>query len=327
LQPGCRRTFAPNREDSALTQLLAFFARHGRLVLVLGLVAGVGLPDLAAAMKPYLPHMVALTLFLAALRIGPQQALGKLRDLGGIIPIIGIYQIAVPLAFIIVLPWTGLSPVLVTAITLMAAAPSISGSPNLTMMVGHDPAPALRLLIAGTAAVPATAFVVFLFVPAFGSAYDVAISAFRLLVLIGAAACFAFLLRIFVFKDASAKFTNSVDGLSAIAMAGIVIGLMTAIGPALATNPMVVVYTLIIACAASFGLQIVAYYLLPKNKTPGMRVGYSVVSGCRNNALFITALPAAVTDPLLLYIGCYQIPMYLTPLLLKWLYADQPEPS
>ena len=327
MQPGCRRTFAPNREDSALTQLLAFFARHGRLVLVLGLVAGVGLPDLAAAMKPYLPHMVALTLFLAALRIGPQQALGKLRDLGGIIPIIGIYQIAVPLAFIIVLPWTGLSPVLVTAITLMAAAPSISGSPNLTMMVGHDPAPALRLLIAGTAAVPATAFVVFLFVPAFGSAYDVAISAFRLLVLIGAAACFAFLLRIFVFKDASAKFTNSVDGLSAIAMAGIVIGLMTAIGPALATNPMVVVYTLIIACAASFGLQIVAYYLLPKNKTPGMRVGYSVVSGCRNNALFITALPAAVTDPLLLYIGCYQIPMYLTPLLLKWLYADQPEPS
>ncbi|MEP0940613.1 MAG: hypothetical protein ABJH63_18490 [Rhizobiaceae bacterium] len=307
--------------------MLAFFARHGRLVLVLGLVAGVGLPDLAAAMKPYLPHMVALTLFLAALRIGPQQALGKLRDLGGIIPIIGIYQIAVPLAFIIVLPWTGLSPVLVTAITLMAAAPSISGSPNLTMMVGHDPAPALRLLIAGTAAVPATAFVVFLFVPAFGSAYDVAISAFRLLVLIGAAACFAFLLRIFVFKDASAKFTNSVDGLSAIAMAGIVIGLMTAIGPALATNPMVVVYTLIIACAASFGLQIVAYYLLPKNKTPGMRVGYSVVSGCRNNALFITALPAAVTDPLLLYIGCYQIPMYLTPLLLKWLYADQPEPS
>ena len=61
--------------------MLAFFARHGRLILVLGLAAGVGLPDLAAVMKPYLPHMVATTLFLAALRIGPQQAIGKLRDL------------------------------------------------------------------------------------------------------------------------------------------------------------------------------------------------------------------------------------------------------
>ena len=291
----------------------------------MGPAAGVGLPDLAATMKPYLPHMVAITLFLAALRIGPQQALGKLRDLRGILPIIGIYQIALPLIFVVLLPFTGLTPVLVTAITLMAAAPSISGSPNLTILVGHDPAPALRLLIAGTAAVPATAFVVFLFVPAFGSAYDVAISAFRLLVLIGAAATVAFLLRIFIFKEATEKFTNSVDGLSAIAMVGIVIGLMTAIGPALETGPMVVVYTLALACIASFGLQIAAYFLLPKFKTPGMRVGYSVVSGCRNNALFITALPASVTDPLLLYIGCYQIPMYLTPLLMKWLYKDPPK--
>lgn len=290
---------------------------------MLGLAAGVLLPSLAAVMKPYLPHMVATTLFLAALRIGPREALGKLRDLRSIIGLIGIYQIVVPLIFILLLPLTGLSPVLVTAITLMAAAPSISGSPNLTIMVGHDPAPALRMLISGTAAVPATAFIVFLFVPAFGSAYDVAMSAFRLLVLIGAAAGFAFLLRIFVFRQATAKFTNSVDGLSAIAMAGIVIGLMTAIGPAIDTDPMQVVYTLLIACTASFGLQIAAYYLLPKTQKGGTRVGHSIVSGCRNNALFITALPAAVTDPLLLYIGCYQIPMYLTPLLLKWLYRRQ----
>ncbi|MEP1207526.1 MAG: hypothetical protein ABJM29_03255 [Rhizobiaceae bacterium] len=307
--------------------MLAFFARHGRLVLVLGLTTGVLLPDVAAVMKPYLPHLVATTLFLAALRIGPQQALGNLRELSGIIPLIGIYQIAVPLIFVVLLPWTGLSPILVTAITLMAAAPSISGAPNLTMMVGHDPAPALRLLIAGTAAVPATAFVVFLFVPAFGSAYDVAISAFRLLVLIGVAASIAFLLRIFVFKEATKKFTNSIDGLSALAMSGIVIGLMTAIGPALESGPMVVVYTLAIAFIASFSLQIAAYFLLPKTRKDGMRVGHSIVSGCRNNALFITALPASVTDPLLLYIGCYQIPMYLTPLLLKWLYRQDSHKS
>ena len=48
---------------------------------MIGLAAGVGLPDLAALMKPYLPHMVATTLFLAALRIGPQQALNR-RDEG-----------------------------------------------------------------------------------------------------------------------------------------------------------------------------------------------------------------------------------------------------
>ena len=304
--------------------MLAFCARHGRLIIVLGLAAGILLPSLAAVMKPYLPHVVAITLFLAALRIGPRQALGNIRDLRDVIGLIGIYQIAVPLLFVLLLPFTGLSPLLVTAITLMAAAPSISGTPNITIMVGHDPAPALRMLITGTAAVPVTAFVVFLFVPTFGSAYDVAISAFRLLVLIGSAASVAFLLRIFVFKQATSRFTTSVDGLSAIAMAAIVIGLMTAIPPALASDPMQVVYTLAIAFIASFGLQIAAFYLLPKSQRGGTRVGHSIVSGCRNNALFIAALPESVTDPLLLYIGCYQIPMYLTPLLLNWFYQQEP---
>lgn len=303
-----------------LNRVLAFFARHGRLVLVAGLLAGVLLPTVAAILKPYLPHMVATTLFLAALRIGPREALGKLRDLRDIVGLIGIYQIVVPLVLCFLLPFTGLSMTLVTAITLMAAAPSISGSPNLTIMVGRDPAPALRMLIAGTAVVPATAFIVFLFVPAFGSAYNVAAAALRLLVLIGAAAAFAFALRLFVFREATDRFKNSVDGLSALAMAGIVIGLMTAIGPALRQDPIQVAFTLLIACMASFGLQIAAYFLLSKSKSSSSRVGHSIISGCRNNALFITALPAAVTDPLLLYIGCYQIPMYLTPLLLKRLY-------
>lgn len=303
-----------------LFHLLGFLARHGRLVLVAGLLAGVLLPSLAAVMKPYLPHIVATTLFLAALRIGPREALGRLKDLRGVVGLVGIYQLVVPLTFCMILPFTGLSPVLVTAITLMAAAPSISGSPNITAMVGHDPAPALRLLIAGTALVPATAFIVFLFVPAFGSASAVAWSAFRLLVLIATAAAIAFTLRLYVFRQATPNFMTCVDGLSSLALAAIVIGLMTAIGPALRTDPVLVFSTLLIACIASFGLQAGAYLCLAHLPEPGMRVGYSIVSGCRNNALFITALPAAVTDPLLLYIGCYQIPMYLTPLLLRRLY-------
>jgi arsenite transporter len=37
------------------------------------------------------------------------------------------------------------------------------------------------------------------------------------------------------------------------------------------------------------------------------------------------ALPAGITDPLLLFIGCYQIPMYLTPILMKPLYTSRAE--
>jgi len=46
----------------------------------------------------------------------------------------------------------------------------------------------------------------------------------------------------------------------------------------------------------------------------------SVISGNRNIALYLTALPAAVTEPLLAFVGCYQFPMYMTPLLMRKFY-------
>ena len=56
----------------SLLALLGLAARHGRIILVAGLAAGIALPDLALAMRPWLQEMVAGLLFFAALRIGPR---------------------------------------------------------------------------------------------------------------------------------------------------------------------------------------------------------------------------------------------------------------
>lgn len=50
-------------------------------------------------------------------------------------------------------------------------------------------------------------------------------------------------------------------------------------------------------------------------------VPLSIIAGNRNIALFFVALSDEVTAPLLIFIGCYQIPMYLTPILMKPLHA------
>ena len=47
----------------------------------------------------------------------------------------------------------------------------------------------------------------------------------------------------------------------------------------------------------------------------------AITAGNRNIALFLVALPPETTDALLLFIGCYQVPMYLTPLLMTRFYA------
>ena len=63
-----------------MTRALHAAARYGRFILVLGLLAGALLPEIAQAMKPWLPTMVGALLYLAALRIGLKQVLGGLAD-------------------------------------------------------------------------------------------------------------------------------------------------------------------------------------------------------------------------------------------------------
>ena len=56
---------------------------------------------------------------------------------------------------------------------------------------------------------------------------------------------------------------------------------------------------------------------------PTDRPGTALVAGNRNIALFLVALPAETTDALLLFIGAYQVPMYLTPMLMRRLTAPR----
>ena len=89
--------------------MLGFAARHGRWCLVGGLVAGLALPGLALALRPWLPQLVAGLLFVAALRIGPQASLGSLRDLRQTLATVLTYQLAAPLLALGLLSALGLA--------------------------------------------------------------------------------------------------------------------------------------------------------------------------------------------------------------------------
>lgn len=304
-----------------LTPLVAA-ARHGRLLLVAGLVVAIGFPDIAAVIKSWLPELVAMLLFAAALRIGPRQALGAARDIRASALYVLILQLALPLAFAVLLRLTGQGGPLAAVLILMLAASPISGTPNLTILCGSDPAPALRQLVAGTALLPLTIIPVFWVAPVVGSGGEVVAAAGRLLLLIAAAATVAFLIRGLLLKDVGPHGLAAIDGASALLMAVMVLGLMSAVGPALREDPQALAFNLVIAFAANFGLQIAAALILFRSPWRDATVAFAISAGNRNIALFLTSLPAAVTDPLLLFIGCYQIPMYLTPLLLGRFYRS-----
>lgn len=299
---------------------LAGLARHGRLLLVAGLVVGAAFPGLALTVRAWLPELVALLLFVAALRIGPRQALGVPGEMRSTLGLVTLFQVALPILFCLIVLLSGWHGALATGLILMAAASPISGSPNLTLLTGNDPAPSLRLLIVGTALLPLTVLPIFWLTPGLGSAEEIVLAALRLLVLIAVAAAAAFSLRAAFMRDPDAKTLRAIDGFSALLMAVLVIGLMSAIGPALREEPLRLALNLAAAFAANFGLQLLAVFLLRSEKYSRSRAAIAIAAGNRNMALFLAALPSGVTDPLLLFIGCYQVPMYLTPLFLGRIY-------
>jgi hypothetical protein len=304
-----------------LHKFLTLAARQGRLVLILGLIVGVALPGLADAMRPWIGEMVAGLLFLAALRVGPRQAVGALGELGASIGLAGLFQLGFPLAAIALFWALGSSgTALATFFVLMLAAPPVTGSPNLAIMTGNDPAPALRQLVIGTALLPLTVVPVFWMTPAFGEASAVLSAAGGLMALIAVATALAFLIRSSLLREPSTTAVLSIDGLSAIAMAIVVIGLMSAVGPALRETPLRFAAILALVCAVNFAIQIVVTSIARLRGFDASATAAGIVAGNRNIALFLTVLPAETVDPILLLIGCFQIPMYVTPAVLGRFY-------
>ncbi len=295
---------------------LHFAARHGRWCLVIGIVVGLAVPSLTLALRPWVPHLISVLLFLAAFRIGPQAAVGGFRDMGVSVRTVLLFQLLAPLLAVAATRALGVAetaPAL--ALVLVMAAPSVTGSPHFAALMGREPAAAMRLLLVGTALFPLTAIPVLLLVPAVGAVSSVMESALRLIAVSSGAVGLAFALRARAVPVLSIPHRTALDGAAAILLGIVVVGLMSAAGPALTSDPLRFASWLGFVCAVNFGAQLLAARFLPVADVD--RAATAIVAGNRNIALFLVALPAEVTDQILLFIGCYQLPMYLTPMLMK----------
>jgi len=268
--------------------------------------------------------MILFLLFLTAFRVGAKATLEGFSDFRGALKITLIYQLAMPLVALGIFAAFGIAATpFAIAIVLMLTAPSVTGSPNITILLGHDPEPAFRILIAGTALLPLTLIPVFWLSPGLGGLVPILTAALKLLGAIWVSVLLAFLARHFLSPHLEQEKTEAIDGLMAITLAVVVIGLMSALGPALRTDPLLVSKWLAVAMIANLGVQTITYYTLHALGKPENAVPFAIVAGNRNFALFLIALPAATTEPLLIFLGCYQVPMYLSPILMKYIYRPK----
>jgi arsenite transporter len=299
----------------------AWLARHGRLVLVAGLVLGIAWPALARAMQPLIVPMIAFLLFLAAVRIGPAAARPAAVEVPRYVGLTLLFQTGAPLAALATIAafgWSG-SVVGIGVVLALAAAP-ITGSPGLAILSGADPVPALRQLVLGTALLPLTVLPIFALMPVFADPGAAVAAAARLLAIIVVAGGGGFLLRAAAPALGRAEAAGTIDGLMTLAMAVVVVGLMSAVGPALVAGEAALWAILALVLALNFGIQLAVWGALRRAGAGPAAPAMAIVAGNRNLALFLAALPPETVEALLLFVGCFQVPMYLTPLIMARLY-------
>jgi hypothetical protein len=298
-------------------RLLAALAGHGRWLLVAGLLVGIAFPPLARAMAPAIVPFIALMLWIAALREGPIAALPRRAALPRTVAVTVALQCVLPLATggaLWAMGWLG-HPLAIAAVLAMAASP-ITGSPGLAAMSGADMGAALRQLSLGTALLPLTAAPVFAILPLFPDPGAILVAAGRLLLLVVLAGGLAALMRRLLPGLARAEMRPALDGAMALAMGLVVIGLMSEIGPALVTAPGTLALTFAFAVGLYLCQTIGAWALSRRSLPEPEAASAAIAAGNRNLALFLSAVPPEVFAPLMVFVGCYQIPMYLTPFLM-----------
>jgi len=308
-----------------LIRFFAFLGRHGRWVLPAGLVAGVLLPSAAGPLRQGIPLFIGILLFLAVLRILPDAgAAASMRSRSAwtsTLLRIGLAQLLLPISVFCLLSLLQLPRIVVLAATLVAAAPPVSGSPNLVLLLRGDGALAMRWLMLGTALLPLSCLPVLYLLQPEQSITTMLSPALQLLMLIGGSVTLAMLVLQFLRKEKVELNAEVLDGVSALTLALMVVGLMSAIHDP-ANGWVELVQMLLLALLVNIGYQALGVLGSRLTREGSARsIGTGVVFGNRNIALFLAALPAAQMEPLLLFIACYQVPMYLTPLIGEAFYA------
>ncbi|WP_425038813.1 hypothetical protein [Primorskyibacter sp. S187A] len=300
-----------------MIRALAWVGQQGRYCLILGLALGLLAPGLAEVLRPWVGTLVALLLFVTGMRVGARAAFGSLDNVGPTLLRIGFFQTMLPLLVIALLLGLGLMGwPLALAVSLMLAAPSLTGAPNFAIMMGRDPAPGMRLLVLGTALFPITAFpVLWVLNPTGGGVWDAMSLSLGLLAAILAAVGCGFGIRRLLPILAEPPAQKALDGAAALLLAIVVVGLMSAIGPLLRSDPGALALWLLAALLVNL-LLVMTTLAISRRAGLGQSIATAIYAGNRNIALFLIVLPDAVAAPLMIFVGCYQIPMYLTPIVL-----------
>ncbi|MBY0329785.1 MAG: hypothetical protein K2X49_03840 [Acetobacteraceae bacterium] len=275
---------------------------------------------LAAALRGVVTPAVAVLMTLVLLRIDPAEVIGWLRRPGRVALIAAWMLLACPLIAHGVARAVGLEASLAAGVVLMAASSAISTVPAFARLVGLDPAICLVVMVVTTLLVPFTAPPLALGLLGLDLAISAAGLMGRLALIIGVPALLALALRRWLGPARLARASPSLDGAVVITLVVFAFGVMDGVQARLIADPLWVLGGMAAALLANLGLNGLTALVLAPVLGRGAALAAGLLAGNRNGALFLAVLPAGVDAGVLLFFALGQVPMFVTPLLLRPVY-------
>ncbi|WP_169546389.1 hypothetical protein [Sneathiella aquimaris] len=307
-----------------------FFGQQARLILALGVLIGLFLPNFGEIVAPALQVLVVLLLATAMIRVDLLQVLSHLKNpikLGGLLFLL---MIALPVIIHLACQFIGLSPVLHIALVLVACAPPLASAPSMAALLKLDDALVLNILVVGTLIVPFTVPLITLYLLELPLNLDPLSLLSRLLLTISLAIILAIFLRKTIGETRLIRYHKLMDGVSALIMLIFAIVIMNGIGLHAFDDMDAFVENLSAALFANWGIHLLFLIVFvasrkiskPRNSLISPTQGaVALMAGNRNAALFLATFPPETVTSLLLFIALAQFPIYLTPLASTPLYG------
>ncbi|MBX9700858.1 MAG: hypothetical protein K2X74_15580 [Acetobacteraceae bacterium] len=304
-----------------MTAGLAWAARHGGALLAVGVFGGIALAPVAAALREVVTPAVALLMTLVLLRIDPGEVLAWARRPARVALIAAWMLLACPVLAYLAVRAAGLEASLAAGVVLMASSAAISSVPAFARMVGLDPAICLVGMVVTTLLVPFTAPPLALGLLGLDLAISLSGLMVRLALIIGLPALLAVALRRWLGAARVARAGPGLDGATVVVLVVFAFGIMDGVQARLIADPAWVLGGIAVALAANLALNGLTALVLAPVLGRGPALAAGLLAGNRNQALFLAVLPAGADAGVLLFFALGQVPMFVTPALLRPVYA------
>lgn len=298
---------------------LVWLGNQGTRAIAALVFFGIAVPPAGELLRPHVTEAVFLLLCTSFLRVDLSQLRAYLRRPGLVLAATGWTMLAIPLisgGLCTIAGLTTTSPDLHLALILQAVASPMMASPALAAAMGLDSTLVLVTLVIGTSLVPITAPVfayVFL-----GSALTLSPLALglKLFAILTGSLVLASVLRWSVGGDAIKRHGPLIDGLTVLFLFVFVAAVMGDVAREFLSDPAGVLAMTVLVFAVFFALMGVTAFVFRKSGYPrAMALGLMVAQ--RNMGLMVAATSGVLPGATWLYLGLSQLPIYLTPQLLK----------